>query len=246
MYNDIDFNKLFDNESEYGKKYNNGKLNDATIIETEKLLRRKLPKSYIEFLKIQNGGYINDNFEDSWLTAIDGLENNQSNIYLEDSYDPFVKDELISLGLAKSLVPFGETQSGGHDVYCMDFSSVDENGEPRIVNVDLEGEVELHFIANNFKDFIYMIYNGVDIDGRLIVDEKKVEQQNIDKELSDIDGNLSVCKGVFFIDIIILAFFLFKQNWIIVAICVLVGITIIPLWVKYEKKYKNVENKKSN
>ena len=131
-------------------------------------------------------------------------------------------------------------------MYFMDYSVVDKNGEPRIVKVSNEDNNARYFVANNFEEFINMVYNNQDIDGKLIVDEKKVEQQNIEKELSDIDGNLSVCKGVLFIDIIILVFFLFKQNWIIVAICVLVAIIIIPLWVKYEKKYKSVENKKSN
>ncbi len=243
MYNDIDFYKFFDNDSKYGKEYNKGKLNDNTIKETEKLLGRKLPKSYIEFLTIQNGGYISDNFGDCWLTAIDGLESSQSNIYLEDSYDPSIKDEVSALGLAKSLVPFGETQSGGHDVYCMDFSSVDENGEPRIVRVELEGKVELYFVANNFEKFINKIVKMEDINGTFISDEKKVAQELHQKSLDDIDGNISVCKGITFIDIIILIIGIFKQNVPIIVICVLVILLTIPFWIKFEKKYKSEKEK---
>ena len=244
MYNDIDFNKLFDNESEYGKKYNKGKLNDATIIETEKLLGRKLPKSYIEFLKIQNGGYINDNFEDSWLTAIDGLESNQSNIYLEDSYDPFAKDELISLGLAKSLVPFGETQSDGHDVSRMASCSWDKNGEPRIVNVELEGEVELHFIANNFEEFIYMIYNSVDIDGTYIdipkvkVDEaEKNNNTNINnKDDLKINAIIVLCIAIIFLIFLIP---LGKIAIIIDCSVILICIALIVYSIYKDKKRKS-------
>lgn len=243
MYNNIDLSKLFDNKSKYGKKYYQGELKENRIKEVEDNLGYKLPKSYIQLLKFQNGGYISDNFNDCWLTAIYGIGQNIDSFYgLEEQFKLWKNEwEYPNIG-----IPFGETQTGGHDMYFMDYSVVDQNGEPRIVRVSNEDNNARYFVANNFEEFIDMVYNNKDIDGKLIVDEKKVEQQNIEKELSDIDGNLSVCKGVLFIDIIILAFFLFKQNWIIVAICVLVAIIIIPLWVKYEKKYKSVENKKSN
>ncbi len=45
------------------KKYNHGKLTDNRIKEVEELLEYKLPKSYIELLKVQNGGYINKKYE---------------------------------------------------------------------------------------------------------------------------------------------------------------------------------------
>lgn len=243
MYNNIDLSKLFDNKSKYGKKYYQGELKENRIKEVEDNLGYKLPKSYIQLLKFQNGGYISDNFNDCWLTAIYGIGQNIDSSYgLEEQFKLWKNEwEYPNIG-----IPFGETQTGGHDMYFMDYSVVDQNGEPRIVRVSNEDNNARYFVANNFEEFIDMVYNNKDIDGKLIVDEKKVEQQNIEKELSDIDGNLSVCKGVLFIDIIIIAFFLFKQNWIIVAICVLVAIIIIPLWVKYEKKYKSVENKKSN
>lgn len=243
MYNNIDFSKLFDNESKYGKKYYQGELKEDRIKEVEENLGYKLPKSYIQLLKIQNGGYISDNFNECWLTAIYGVGQSTDSFYgLEEQFKLWKNEwEYPNIG-----IPFGETQSGGHDMYFMDYSVIDKNGEPRIVKVSNEDNNARYFVANNFEEFINMVYNNQDIDGKLIVNEKKVEQQNIEKELSDIDGNLSVCKGVLFIDIIILVFCLFKQNWVIVAVCTLIVLIIIPLWVKYEKKYKNVENKKSN
>ncbi len=237
MYNNIDFNKLFDNESEYGKKYNHGKLDDNRIKEVENTLECKLPNSYIELLRIQNGGYISENFSECWLTAIYGIGANNKEFYeLEELFDTAkVEWEYPSIW-----IPFGETQSG-HDEYVMDYSAVNQNGEPRIVRIENEDDNAMYFVANNFEEFIYMVYNNKDIYGQLIVDDKKIEQQNIEKELSDIDGNLSVCKGLVFLATIILVFSLFKQNWVVSVICILVVLIIIPFWVKYEKKYKTVK-----
>lgn len=236
MYNNIDFNKLFDNESEYGKKYNHGKLDDNRIKEVENTLECKLPNSYIELLRIQNGGYISENFSECWLTAIYGIGSSADSYYgLEKEFKNW-QDEWKYPNIG---IPFGETQSGGHDMYFMDYSVVDQNGEPRIVRVDNENDNTIYFVANSFQEFIDMVYYNKDIDGKPIVDEKKIAQQKVEKELSDIDGNLSVCKGLAFIDIIVLVFNLFKQNFVIVAICILVILIIIPFLIKYEKEYKN-------
>lgn len=124
MYNHINFNKLFDNESEYGKKYNHGKLTDGRIKEVEEFLGYKLPKSYIELLKIQNGGYINKKYKECGLTAIYGIGPTAKTLYgLEEEFKLWINEwEYPDIG-----IPFGETQSGGHNIYFMDYTSVDKN-----------------------------------------------------------------------------------------------------------------------
>lgn len=235
MYSNIDFNKLFDNESEFAKKYKLKKLTDNRIKEVEEFLGYKLPKSYIEVLKIQNGGYVK--YENCWLTAIYGIGANNKEFYgLEELFDT----AKVEWEYSEEWIPFGETQSG-HDWYVMDYSVVDQNGEPRIVRIENEDDNARYLVANNFEEFIYMVYNNKKIEGQLIVNEKKIEQQNIEKELSDIDGNISVCKGLIFFATIILVFSLCKQNWRVSVICILVVLIIIPFWVKYEKKYKAVK-----
>lgn len=114
MYKNIDFNKLFNNESEFAKKYNHEKLTDNRIKEVEELLEYKLPKSYIELLKVQNGGYINKKYEKCWLTAIYGIGANDKSFYgLEEQFKLYKEEgEYPDIG-----IPFGETQSGGHDMY---------------------------------------------------------------------------------------------------------------------------------
>lgn len=75
-------------------------------------------------------------------------------------------------------IPFGETQSGGHDMYFMDYSDIDENGEPKIVIVDNEGDIEKSFVANNFKEFINMVYNHELEEKRTTEEINKLEVTN--------------------------------------------------------------------
>ena len=41
--------------------------------ETEKAMAWKLPASYLALLNIKNGGRIDDAFEESWFSVIDGI-----------------------------------------------------------------------------------------------------------------------------------------------------------------------------
>lgn len=73
LFSDIDLTKLFDHDSEYGKRYVFGELTDEMIARAEQTLGYKMPASYIELLKVQNGGMISDEFDESWLTTIYGI-----------------------------------------------------------------------------------------------------------------------------------------------------------------------------
>ena len=66
-------------------------------------------------------------------------------------------------------IPFGETQSAGHDMYYMDYRVTDDTGEPRIVRVDNEFENEVHYVAENLVEFI-----------RLILQNEEIEEQPSD------------------------------------------------------------------
>lgn len=215
MYKNIDFNKLFNNESEFAKKYNHGKLTDNRIKEVEELLEYKLPKSYIELLKVQNGGYINKKYEKCWLTAIYGIGANDKSFYgLEEQFKLYKEEgEYPDIG-----IPFGETQSGGHDMYFMDYSSVGENGEPTIVRIDNEENNAKYFVAETFRDFIYMVYNGADIAGTYIEIEKnkkEVSENPVGEKQQKIDSmdNLKI------------------QSIIVLCICIFMLIFFIPIKV---------------
>ena len=120
---------------------------------TEKEIGWKLPNSYIALLKIMNGGRINyDIFEESWLEAIYGVSLEEGG--LVDMFDNWINEwQYPNIG-----IPFGQTQSAGHDMYFMDFRSIDKNGEPRIVHIDNEFDNEITVVADNLEDLLTKIY----------------------------------------------------------------------------------------
>ncbi|MBO5349839.1 MAG: SMI1/KNR4 family protein [Clostridia bacterium] len=204
MYKNIDFNKLFDNESEFAKKYKQEKLTDNRIKEVEEFLGYKLPKSYIELLKVQNGGYINKKHEICWLTAIYGIGANDKSFYgLEEEFKLWIDE----WGYPDIGIPFGETQSGGHDMYFMDYSSVDERGEPRIVRIDNEDNNARYLVANNFEEFINKVYNNEDIHGEFldkplktnITDNVQSKEQVKNGDDLKINSIIVLCIAIFFL-----------------------------------------------
>ena len=243
MFESIDFEKLFDKQAE--DLYNQGDLVVGRITEAEKVLGYHFPKSYIEFLQVQNGGTLSKAYSGSRLKAVYGIGAADNSYGIEKKCDLWKNDwQYPDIG-----IPFGETESGGHDLYYMDFSVVDENGEPRIVLIDNEGNNEVYFVANNFAEFIGKVFRKEDLSGRRIVDETKERQQAIDKELDEINGNLSLCRGGVFFDIIALIIGLVVRNVAVIVICALIALVLIPLCIKLDRKYESVKagkNKEGN
>lgn len=165
VFGNINVTELFNNESDYGKEYKFDALTDEAIQRAEKSLGYKLPKSYIELLKVQNGGVIDNKYYESWLTVIYGIGPTKDSFNgLEEMFENWRDEwEYPDIG-----IPFGETQSAGHDMYYMDYRSVDENGEPRIVRVDNEQDNAIYFVADNLVEFLEMIFKNQEIQERLI------------------------------------------------------------------------------
>lgn len=131
---------------------------EEELKQTEQSIGWKFPRSYLELLKIQNGGIINfDEFDESWLSVIYGISSKKGSI--ADMYDNWISEWVYpNIG-----IPFGETQSAGHDMYFMDFRMVDENGEPRIVLVDNEMGNSVTVVANNLKEFLAKVYHHEEV-----------------------------------------------------------------------------------
>ena len=224
MYNNIDFNELFDNKSQYVKENNYDELLESRVKEVENIIGYKIPKSYIEFLKIQNGGYLSDRYN-KYLILIYGIAKT-SNFHcsLEEEF-LFLKDECEYPNIG---IPFGETQSGGHDMYYMDYSSVDSEGEPRIVRIDNEGGTDRFFVAKNFEEFINMVYNNQDIYGTFL---DTLSTENINNEQED-KTNVSDLEALGMSMIFLIFSFCFGKIAIIIS-CTLVVLCII--WIIQSK-----------
>ena len=158
MLEELELTKLFDTESDWGKEHIMDSLTDEMIKRAENSIGYKLPQSYIELLRFQNGGVIED--DDCWLTVIYGIGKNEDTFNgLEGMFDNWINEwEYPNIG-----IPFGETQSGGHDMYFMDYRNLDTNGEPVIVHIENEGDIEdikIKKVADNFKAFLEMVLLG--------------------------------------------------------------------------------------
>lgn len=161
FFEGIDLNKLFDNESEYGKTYTFDELTDELVSRAEETMGYKLPESYKELLRFKNGGVINDALDESWLTAIYGISADPDEFNgLENMFDNWKNEwEYPDIG-----IPFGETPSAGHDMFYMDFRVTDENGEPRILRIDNEMDNEIFVVADNLPEFIKLILKNEPLD----------------------------------------------------------------------------------
>jgi hypothetical protein len=137
------------------------KLTDDMIINAEKKLGVKLPSSYIELCKIQNGGYITYNaFPTSVPTGwaddhvnvdhIRGIEEEgilSNDYYIEEWGLP--KDILLICG-------------DGHTWTAMDYRQTKK--EPPIIYIDLEwgNEIFILELAPNFETLLDGLFNYED------------------------------------------------------------------------------------
>ena len=175
LFDETELDKLFDNESEYGKELTFDPVTDELIERAEKTMGYRIPASYRELLKYRNGGSISEDLDESWLSAIYGISPDPNSWNgLEAMFDNWKNEwEYPDIG-----IPFGETQSAGHDMYYMDFRVTDENGEPRIIRIDNEFDNEAHFVADNLVDFI-----------RLILRNEEIEEKPLNRG-TDIGGSV--------------------------------------------------------
>ena len=155
MYNDIEINKIFNEEE---NEYYLGTISDDSINRVENKIGYKLPNSFKEFLKIRNGGRIKD--YECWLTGIYGISKDENDSHsLENRYTFWIEE----WEYPKSAVPFGDTESAGHDLYCFDYTNLNNNGEPKVVLIDSEFDNRVKVIADDFEVFIKMVYKGENI-----------------------------------------------------------------------------------
>ena len=152
FFEEIDSKELFDEDECFPP------FTDEELKETEKAIGWKLPKSFIALLNMQNGCRINVTaFDESWLSVIYGISLGSGG--LADMYDNWINEwQYPNIG-----IPFGETQSAGHDMYFMDFRVVDETGEPRIVLVDNEFDNAVTVVAKNLDEFLTKIYHHEEV-----------------------------------------------------------------------------------
>ncbi len=163
-FKDFDLS-IFWKDSDYAKKFYTEEYPTNEIIKSiENELAYKLPSSYIELMRFQNGGVPkNDCFptteSTSWaedhiaITGIMGIGNNKSYSLCGDLGSRFMIDEW---GYPKIGICVCDCPTAGHDMIMLDYT---KNGEPKVVHVDRENNYKITFLAKDFETFIKGLVN---------------------------------------------------------------------------------------
>lgn len=137
-------------------------LDDVTVRAVESELGYKLPASYIEFMKFQNGGIprrTNHRTRErtSWspdhiaIKGIYSVGSEKASSLCGEFSSQFWVDEW---GYPPIGVYFADCPSAGHDMVCLDYSKCGPTGEPRVVHIDQEWNYKIVVVAPTFESFI--------------------------------------------------------------------------------------------
>lgn len=153
---------LWNNGEFSSKEYVGQTPTDEDFEKVEKDLAYRLPESYKVLMRIQNGGELKKNtfegpFQSNWtrglfdVLGIHGVDSSKKYSLCGEYGSKFwvEKWKYPNIGIA-----ICDTLSGGHDMIFLDYSDCGPEGEPCVVHIDQEGDYEITYLADNFKDFI--------------------------------------------------------------------------------------------
>jgi hypothetical protein len=129
--------------------------------EVEQQLGFKLPASYIELIRFQNGGrpnlksFLAKNSEETTsrvdIEELMGCDGARENSLIGGSGSEFFLEEWEYPRIG---IYFGSCPSGGHDMICLDYRKCGVAGEPEVTHVDQELDFQKVVIAPNFETFV--------------------------------------------------------------------------------------------
>jgi hypothetical protein len=136
-------------------EYVGPELTDELVRAAEKSLGYALPASYLQLLRVQNGGLPKrrclpvggSHIEITGLFGIGGW-------YGIDSPNRGSRYMIQEWGYPDVGVMIALTPSAGHDTLMLDYSACGPQGEPRVIHVETEGaEPRVTFLAPDFASF---------------------------------------------------------------------------------------------
>lgn len=157
------------NDSEYSiKNCISEPFTDELLKEIEEELGYKLPASYVELMRVHNGGKLKrcvlplDELETyTKLTSIYGIGREKSYSLGGDSNTKFWVEEweYPAIGVA-----IAGTEAAGHEMIFLDYTECGPKGEPRVVYIDQEADFETTIVAENFEEFINKLKTRDEVD----------------------------------------------------------------------------------
>lgn len=162
FFKDFDFTNFWSECSYSSKDYIEDLPGDKIIAEVEDKLGYKLPGSYIELMRMQNGGLVNKpcfptTESVSWaedhvaITGIMAIGKSKKYSVCGELGSQFMIDEW---GYPADGIYICDCPSAGHDMILLDYSECGKNGEPQVVHVDQENDFKKTFLAKDFETFI--------------------------------------------------------------------------------------------
>ncbi|MBW7676921.1 SMI1/KNR4 family protein [Chryseobacterium chendengshani] len=162
FFKDFDLTNFWSECSYSSRDYIEDALDQEMIESIEKQLGYKLPDSYIELMKTQNGGLVNKSCfptdeSNSWaedhiaITGFLGIGRTKTNSLCGALGSQFMIDEW---GYPAIGVYIADCPSAGHDMILLDYSKCGKDGEPEVVHVDQENDYKKIFLAKDFETFI--------------------------------------------------------------------------------------------
>ena len=159
-FENFDWNAFWYNDSNKLPHFKGGPLKEEDIKRVEEEFGYKLPVSYIELLKSQNGGapfYVlcyyeeDEEFIPVYLTAIYGVDSKLDYSICGDSGAKMICNEW---GYPDIGLPVALTTSDCHEVVFLDYSDCGSKGEPKVVLIEQENDYKKTLLAENFETFI--------------------------------------------------------------------------------------------
>lgn len=148
-------------------------LTDDIVANAEKKIGYKLPKEYVDILKIQNGGYIRFKLPETLNEQIYGIGPFFPSL---TDYDWTDYEGTVGFELA-GLVPF---DGDGHWYLCLDYRH--NNTQPEITFIDTESDYEKP-IAKTFKEYLKLL--ELDVDNKFVI-ETNFTIEELVKKISSI------------------------------------------------------------
>lgn len=144
------------------KQYTDAPLTDDALASVEASLRCRLPRSYVELARVQNGGIPHRNCHatresTSWAehhVALHGIfsigASKPCSLGGEFGSAYWVKE----WGYPDIGVYFADCPSAGHDMFCLDYTALGTDGEPPVVHIDQGMDYRRTLVSRTFGAFV--------------------------------------------------------------------------------------------
>lgn len=159
-------------------------LTERVLKDVEEKFQVKLPKSYIDLMKIKNGGLLSYNYNAYYIEYTDP---NDGEIYQEALNVPYLKGiTLDEVGIGSTFETINEWEypkdiiillDEGHYCVCLDYRNY-KGDNPPVSYIDLEVELDGN-IAENFEKFV----NNLTVE---------IDDENEDEEELETDFELEI------------------------------------------------------